>query len=84
MCYDLRSNEIIFNFHDDTNGEKKPFTCIDINSNSRIVCCGTEKIRGDAFIVFYDIRQSKLLGGYWESHFDDITDVSIIFRLKLK
>lgn len=51
---------------------------MDVNYNSRIVCCGTEKVEGDAFIVFYDTRQSKLLGGYWESHFDDITDVNFL------
>lgn len=75
-AFDLRSNEIIYEYFDDSSGSRKTFTCMDVNQNSRIVCCGTDKIRGDAFLLFFDTRQRKLLGGYWESHEDDITDVS--------
>lgn len=74
--FDLRSNEVTHKYLDDSSGSLKTFTCIDVNQNSRILCCGTEKIRGDAFLLFFDTRQRKLLGGYWESHEDDITDVS--------
>ncbi|XP_063704339.1 WD repeat-containing protein 89 [Culicoides brevitarsis] len=73
--YDLRSNEVIHAYFDDSSGTKKPFSCMDVNQNGRILCCGTEKIRGDAFLLFFDTRQRQLLGGYWESHEDDITNI---------
>lgn len=78
--FDLRSNEVTYKYSDDSNGALKTFTCIDVNQNSRILCCGTEKIRGDAFLLFFETRQRKLLGGYWESHEDDITNVSFIYK----
>lgn len=45
---------------------------------------GTELIDGDSFILFWDARyptsktQSRktLLGGYWESHTDDVTTLA--------
>lgn len=78
--FDLRSNEVTYKYSDDSNGALKTFTCIDVNQNSRILCCGTDKIRGDAFLLFFETRQRKLLGGYWESHEDDITNVSFIYK----
>lgn len=48
---------------------------MDINQNGRLVCCGTDKMISDSFLLFFDTRQRKLLGGYWEGHDDDITDV---------
>jgi len=58
-------------------------SCFDINCNERLIAAGTEHIGGDAFILFWDIRYGKkkisslpssnFLGGYWESHTDDIT-----------
>jgi len=65
---------------DDTeNGKMKPLTSFDINCDDSLIAGGTEHIGGDAFILFWDIRKSNskigdsLLGGYWESHMDDIT-----------
>ena len=29
----------------------------------------------DSFLLFWDVRSTKLLGAYWESHSDDITTV---------
>lgn len=74
-CYDLRTKSLVYSFNDDSNGKNKTFTCMDINHNSRLVCCGTDKIQADSFLLFFETRQRKLLGGYWESHDDDITDV---------
>lgn len=73
-CYDIRTKSQIYSFNDAC-GANKPFTCMDINQNSRLVCCGTEKVLADSFMLFFETRQRKLLGGYWESHDDDITDV---------
>lgn len=82
-CFDLRSNDLIHEYFDDSSGVRKTFTCMDVNQNSRLVCCGTDKIMGDAFLLFFDTRQRKLLGGYWESHEDDITDVSFFLSFSL-
>lgn len=32
-------------------------------------------IEGDAYILFWDIRNVKLLGAYWEAHTDDVTQL---------
>ncbi|KAH0956660.1 hypothetical protein HN011_006686 [Eciton burchellii] len=80
-AYDLRANgQTIAEFKDDTeNGKMKPLTSFDINCDDSLIAGGTEHIGGDAFILFWDIRKSNskigdsLLGGYWESHMDDIT-----------
>lgn len=53
----------------------------DLSCDDRLIAGGTEHTSGDVFILFWDIRQSgskvgnknNLLGGYWESHMDDIT-----------
>jgi hypothetical protein len=63
---------------DDTEGPEncKPLSDFDIASNGRFICGGTELIHEDAFLLFWDVRSTDLLGGYWESHTDDITQVS--------
>jgi hypothetical protein len=63
---------------DDTEGSKnlKPLSAFDIAASGRFICGGTELIDDDAFLLFWDIRSTNLLGGYWESHTDDITQVS--------
>lgn len=60
------------------NGKNKTFSCFDISSNERVLTAGTELFDGDAFLLFWDIRNNELLGGYWESHTDDITQVNQI------
>ncbi|KAJ8984304.1 hypothetical protein NQ317_012275 [Molorchus minor] len=58
------------------NGEKaKGFNCFDISSNERLLTVGTDLFEGDAYLLFWDTRSSEILGGYWESHTDDITQV---------
>lgn len=47
-----------------------------MSRNDRLLSAGTDSFDGDAFLLFWDIRNPKLLGGYWESHTDDITEVS--------
>lgn len=62
-------------FKDDTGQNLKPIASFDINQDEQFVCAGTEIIHEDAFLVFWDVRTTKLLGGYWNSHSDDITQV---------
>ncbi|KAK3930869.1 WD repeat-containing protein 89 [Frankliniella fusca] len=65
-------------FKDDTAESKqlKPFLSFDISKSGHFLCAGTELFDGDAFLVFGDARSGKILGGYWESHSDDITQVA--------
>lgn len=51
-----------------------------MSKSGHFLCAGTELFEGDAFLVFGDARSGKVLGGYWESHSDDITQVEIIYR----
>ena len=51
------------------------YNCVSVNT-SGLVVAGTEQIRDESFLLFWDTRQSgKLQGGYWETHCDDITSV---------
>ncbi|GLV40679.1 uncharacterized protein CBL_04482 [Carabus blaptoides fortunei] len=54
----------------------KQLTCFDVSPNNRLLCGGTELYEGDAYLLFWDIRNRKLLGGYWETHSNDITSVT--------
>ncbi|XP_043472823.1 WD repeat-containing protein 89 [Leptopilina heterotoma] len=84
--FDLRTKgKLGLEIKDDVKGAKpKPIASFDISCDERLLAGGTELINGDAFILFWDIRYSKskkqnknnLLGGYWESHTDDITSLS--------
>nr|XP_012234224.1 PREDICTED: uncharacterized protein LOC105679029 [Linepithema humile] len=90
--YDQRmAFEIVETFETSMEGGKlKSINCFDINCNGKYIAAGTELTGGDAFILFWDIRYKKkkvhhpmfsdlnFLGGYWESHTDDIT--SLIFH----
>lgn len=71
--WDLRNGECTREFKDAT---LKPLSCMDVSCNDRVLCAGTELVDGDAYLLFWDIRSRKLLGGYWESHTDDITSVA--------
>ncbi|XP_034246533.1 WD repeat-containing protein 89 [Thrips palmi] len=73
-----KSGKSVLTFKDDTagSGKLKPFLSFDISKSGHFLCAGTEVFDGDAFLVFGDARSCKVLGGYWESHSDDITQVS--------
>lgn len=58
-----------------TNTKKKLFTCFDVSPNNILLAAGTNLYEGDSFILFWDVRKNSLLGGYWESHTDDVTQV---------
>ncbi|KAJ8914802.1 hypothetical protein NQ315_014547 [Exocentrus adspersus] len=76
--WDIRTPEMsVINFIDTTveNDNFKTFNCFDVSPNERLLTAGTELFGGDAFLLFWDIRKRQLLGGYWESHTDDITQV---------
>lgn len=53
----------------------KTLNCFDVSANDLLLCGGTDVYGGDAFILFWDVRNVKLMGAYWESHTDDVTQV---------
>lgn len=57
----------------------KSINSFDVCPNNRLLAAGTDLTDGDPYILFWDIRSVKLLGAYWESHTDDITQVSFLF-----
>ncbi|KAG5897291.1 hypothetical protein JTB14_011456 [Gonioctena quinquepunctata] len=77
--WDIRApKESTVNFIDNTvenEKDRKTFNCFDISHNDRMLAAGTDLSGGDSFLLFWDIRNQKLLGAYWESHTDDITQV---------
>lgn len=62
-------------FLDDTDQSVKPLSCFDVSCGGRFLAGGTDVLKDDAFILFWDIRSTKLLGGYWDTHQGDITQV---------
>ncbi|XP_015510084.2 WD repeat-containing protein 89 [Neodiprion pinetum] len=88
MLYDLRSKgRMVTQFkadERDDNGKIKSLASFDICQDERVMAGGTDLIEGDVFILFWDTRyptskthgRKSLLGGYWQSHTDDITTLA--------
>lgn len=65
-------------------GKLRPFASFEISKDDRLIVAGSEHVGGDAFILFWDLRynsgrtegKSEFLGGYWESHMDDVTSLA--------
>ncbi|XP_049299775.1 WD repeat-containing protein 89 [Anopheles funestus] len=74
--YDVRSGSEVHHFEDTSEGIKKSVSSCDINQNDRVLCASSEvQKNGDSFLLFFDVRERKYLGCYWECHSDDITHV---------
>lgn len=68
------SNKI--NISDKEEVLKKRYECMDVSCNGRVLCSGSLIVEDDSYLVFWDQRNNKkTLGGYWNSHTDDITQV---------
>lgn len=53
----------------------KPVTCFDVNSNNRLICAGSDELNHEVYLLFFDVRERRLMGGFFESHQEEITDV---------
>ncbi|VVC35687.1 WD40/YVTN repeat-like-containing domain,WD40 repeat, conserved site,WD40 repeat,WD40-repeat-containing [Cinara cedri] len=74
--WDLRLKEkCVSVFKDDSDACLKPLSCFDISCDGRFLVAGTDVLKDDAFLLFWDVRSTNLLGGYWDSHQNDITQV---------
>jgi WD repeat-containing protein 89 len=49
--------------------------CFDVNANNRLICAGTDELNHDVYLLFFDIRERRLMGGFFESHKEEVTDV---------
>ncbi|XP_053614982.1 WD repeat-containing protein 89 [Plodia interpunctella] len=65
----------VLEYKDEESDIVRPYECMDVSCNSRVLCAGSQVVEDDAYLVFWDTRVTKPLGGYWESHTDDITQV---------
>lgn len=72
-------NKIIYYnliFLDDSEILVKPVNCFDVNCNDRLICAGTEELNhDDVYLLFFDIRERRLMGGFLESHQEEVMDV---------
>lgn len=76
--WDLRDlNKPSSVFKDDTDGEDqlKPINCFGLSCDGKFIGAGTVLVEADAYVLFWDTRQPKVLGGYWETHTDDVTSI---------
>lgn len=46
---------------------------MDVNSNNRLICAGTDELNHNVYLLFFDIRERRLMGGFFESHQEEIT-----------
>lgn len=75
--WDLRSSQCEKELQGktETSSVSKPILSFDISNNERILCGGTELTEEGVFVLFWDIRGKEVLGSYFESATDDITQV---------
>ncbi|XP_028172706.1 WD repeat-containing protein 89-like [Ostrinia furnacalis] len=74
--WDLRaSGSCVQEYKDEEEQIIRPYECMDVSCNGRVICAGSQLVEDDAYLVFWDSRMPKPLGGYWNSHTDDITQV---------
>lgn len=67
--WDIRSraSKPVATFSDTASTERKPFTAFDVSCDDRLFCAGTEQVKKDAFLLFWDVRKAKLMGEYLSS-----------------
>jgi WD repeat-containing protein 89 len=46
-----------------------------VNANNRLICAGTDELNHEVYLLFFDIRERRLMGGFFESHQEEVTDV---------
>lgn len=62
-------------FLDDTEVVVKPVNCFDVNVDNHFICAGTDELNHDVYLLFFDIRERRFMGGFFESHQEEVTDV---------
>ncbi|CAH2042757.1 unnamed protein product, partial [Iphiclides podalirius] len=74
--WDTRAGgSFVHDYKDEEELMVRPYECMDVSHNGRVLCAGSQLVEEDAFLVFWDQRATKPLGGYWNSHTEDVTQV---------
>ncbi|XP_023938408.1 WD repeat-containing protein 89 [Bicyclus anynana] len=73
--WDTRTSGLCVQEYKDEERQPHSYTCMDVSCSGRVICAGTETEQNDAYLVFWDQRKAEPLGGYWNSHTEDITQV---------
>ena len=71
---DTKSPAKVFKDESETD-HKKPLISMDVNCEDMFLAAGTEQVVQDAFVLFWDIRNEKMHGGYWDSYGDAVTSI---------
>lgn len=71
---DLRTENEVTRFKYDSKYSQN-ILCFDYNSNSSVLCMGTERRADCVYMLFYDVRERKQINCYSESHYDDVTSL---------
>lgn len=71
--YDLRTFSRVHTFEDDTEVIVKPVSCFDVNSENHYICAGSEEFNHEVYLMFYDVRERRYMGGFFESHQEEVT-----------
>lgn len=71
---------LIFQDNSDGDANLKPISCFDVSADQKFVCGGSPLVEADSYLLFWDSRKSSVLGGYWETHTDDITQIKFSSR----
>ena len=73
FCSFKKKNNFILFIADDTELVVKPVNCFDVNCNNRLICAGTDEISHNVYLLFFDIRERRTMGGFFESHQEEVT-----------
>ncbi|XP_039759534.1 WD repeat-containing protein 89 [Pararge aegeria] len=74
--WDIRTSGLcVQEYKDEQPSHPRSYECMDVSCSGRVICAGTETVQNDAYMVFWDQRKPEPLGGYWNSHTEDITQV---------
>ncbi|XP_061393573.1 WD repeat-containing protein 89 [Musca vetustissima] len=75
--FDIRTQKEQARFENDaiigTQPAPKNICTFDRNANSRLLCTGTEELHSNVYLVFYDLRERKHMGDYFDCHQSDVT-----------
>jgi WD repeat-containing protein 89 len=53
----------------------KPVNCFDVNVENHFIAAGTDELNHDVYLLFFDIRERRFMGGFFESHQEEVTDI---------
>jgi WD repeat-containing protein 89 len=53
----------------------KPVNCFDVNVDNHFIAAGTDELNHDVYLLFFDIRERRFMGGFFESHQEEVTDI---------